>query len=248
MQPSVLVQIHKNNFDCTRTSAHQCRAIKNRSGNLSPVDLIYYISLTTLILIDNDVVSILNTGLIYLTLSVPMKVLSPIRDRCVLAFVNSLKICGEWGGLTRVISVPSWAAAWVSRHSTYNSWPCHLATSSSFVKLSNCCWVSFTRLGCLGECGLLGFPPVLLLWGLLGEDGPVDLTSLHSSAISPLIRGRMPNRRRSLYRAQNLPFTKIMASTIYYRSQVMRRDWCQRTPISLIHLKQKEIVVTWHVA
>jgi len=117
-------------------------------------------------------------------LSVPMKVLSFIKDRCVLAFVNSLKICGEWGGLTRVISVPSWAAAWASRHSTYKSCSCHLAASSSFVKLSNCCWVSFTRLGCLGECGLLGFPLMLLLWGLLGEDGPADFTSLHSSAIS----------------------------------------------------------------
>lgn len=121
----------------------------------------------------------------YPVLSVPMRVLSPIRDRCALAFVNSLKICGEWDGLTRVISVPSWAAAWASRHSTYKSWSCHLAASSSFVKLSNCCWVSFTRLGCLGECGLPGFPPTLPLWGLLGEDGPVDLTSLHSSAISP---------------------------------------------------------------
>lgn len=118
------------------------------------------------------------------TLSVSTRVLSLTRDRCVLAFVNSIKICGEWDGLTRVISVPSWAAAWVSRHSTYKSCSCHLAASSSFVKLSNCCWVSFMRLGCLGECGLLGFPPLLLLWGLLGEDGPADLTSLHSSAIS----------------------------------------------------------------
>lgn len=131
-------------------------------------------------------------------LSVPMKVLSPIRDRCVLAFVNSLKICGEWDGLTRVISVPSWAAAWASRHSTYTSCSCHLAASSSFVKLSNCCWFSFTRRGCLGECGLPAtFPLAMLLWGLLGEDSPTDLTSPHSSAISPSIRSWILNCRRS---------------------------------------------------
>lgn len=82
-----------------------------------------------------------------------------------------------------MISVPSWAAAWASRHSTYKSCSCHLAASSSFVMLSNCCCVSFKRLGCLGDRGLLGFPPVLLFCGLLGEEGPVDLTSLHSSAI-----------------------------------------------------------------
>lgn len=164
-------------------------------------------------------------------LSVPMRVLSLIKDRCVLAFINSHKICGEWGGLTRVISVPSWAAAWASRHSTYKSCSCHLAASSSFVKLSNCCWVSFTRLGCLGECGLLGFPLMLLFWGLLGEDGPADFTSLHSSAISLLIVAVEMLICRSLYRAQDLVLINVtmIVPLIKYGDAVDVRRYSSKT-------------------
>lgn len=79
-------------------------------------------------------------------------------------------------------SVPSWAAAWASRHSTYKSCSRHLAANSSLVADSNCCSVSlilFLR-GCLGDRGLLlpGWPvPVVADPGSgLAFAGPAENT------------------------------------------------------------------------